>query len=259
MYSDYYDYDSSDSEESFTYHNYSVDYANQLLRGEHQIISTIPASARFPKRRRQKLVRVATLDQMPNLVTPRRQPFITDISSIHSRPKYNEDSLPPIQDTSAELERRAQTRQRQFGSEQQAGEQEENYRINDQDQRANQSSKIPPAPPIPAHFKQPTQETQEQHHTGMPYQMNNADIAQLQQQQQLFNQQMINMQNHPHSMHHHESHHHANHTHSHIHDINREDDQAYIAHLIDTDPYFATAMQDFGISHGIWRPRLRNR
>lgn len=36
-----------------------------------------------------------------------------------------------------------------------------------------------------------------------------------------------------------------------FHDMQRDDDQAEIAQLIETDPYFAAAMEDFAHSHGL--------
>jgi hypothetical protein len=43
------------------------------------------------------------------------------------------------------------------------------------------------------------------------------------------------------------------------HDLERDDDQAKIAELIENDPYFAAAMEDFARAHGLLHsPRHRS-
>ncbi len=115
-YDDYNDYDDYDdecsSEDDIFYHNYSVDYANQILGGHHAVSSGLPRMRRKHRRHLPQLVRVSTLDQMP--VVNRHQM----LPSMHSRPKYGDDinmssppvfppRLPTLEATSEELERRA--------------------------------------------------------------------------------------------------------------------------------------------------------
>ncbi len=112
---DYDDYDDYSSEDEIFYHNYSVDYANQILGGHHAISSCVPHMRRKYRRRHSpRLVRVATLDQMP--IITRHQ----TIPPLRSRPKYPDEEetsfplpqvppppLPSLEATGEELERRA--------------------------------------------------------------------------------------------------------------------------------------------------------
>jgi len=110
----YDDYDDEcSSEDDIYYHNYSVDYANQILGGEHAISSCMPRMRRKHHRHSPRLIRVSTLDQMPILNRHRIHP------AIHSRPTYDENGdslspappppppLPSLEATNQELERRA--------------------------------------------------------------------------------------------------------------------------------------------------------
>jgi len=112
-YDDYDDEYSSDDE--IYYHNYSVDYANQILGGHHAISSCLPRMRRRHHRHSPRLVRVSTLDQIP--IVNRHQ----ILPSLHSRPKYGNDvdissaplppqPLPSLETTSEEMERRATRR-----------------------------------------------------------------------------------------------------------------------------------------------------
>ncbi|CAF1043580.1 unnamed protein product [Didymodactylos carnosus] len=116
--------------------------------------------------------------------------------------------------------------------------------------RKNQSGEISIAPSISPHLRSA------QLQTGMPHQMKDVVMAQVQQDE--FNQHMMNMHNHHHTMHQYREQE-LHHAYQHVHEFNENDDEAYIARLIDTDPYFATAIQDFCVSHGIWQPKLRCR
>ena len=111
------DDDYSSEEEDLFYHNYSVDYANQILGGQHTLCSALPRQRR--KRRSPRLMRVSTWDQMP-IETRHRLP---PASSLHSRPKNNHHHqqqgeisspsiarLPSLEATGEELERRANKR-----------------------------------------------------------------------------------------------------------------------------------------------------
>jgi hypothetical protein len=115
----YDDYDDEySSEDEIYYHNYSVDYANQILGGHHAISSCLPLMRRRHHRHSPRLVRVSTLDQIP--IVNRHQ----ILPSLHSRPKYGNDEdisappapaappppLPSLEATSEELERRATRR-----------------------------------------------------------------------------------------------------------------------------------------------------
>lgn len=113
----YDDYDDEySSEDDIFYHNYSVDYAKQILGGHHAISSCLPRMRRKHGRHSPRLVRVATLDEMPMVGRSEVLP------SLHSRPKYNNDEeissmplappppLPTLEATSEELERRATRR-----------------------------------------------------------------------------------------------------------------------------------------------------
>jgi hypothetical protein len=122
-YDDYYDdddddydddYDDYSSEDEIFYHNYSVDYANQILGGHHAISSCVPLMRRKYRRHSPRLVRMATLDQMP--IISRHQ----TLPALRSRPKYaNEEDmsfpqpqappppLPSLEAVGEELERRA--------------------------------------------------------------------------------------------------------------------------------------------------------
>jgi len=114
----YDDYDDEcSSEDDIFYHNYSVDYANQILGGQHAISSCLPLMRRKHSKYSPRLVRVATLDQMP--IVNRHEILPT----LHSRPKYGVDEdivypppapppppLPSLEATSEELERRATRR-----------------------------------------------------------------------------------------------------------------------------------------------------
>jgi hypothetical protein len=113
----YDDYDDDDDEEysseedELFYHNYSVDYANQILGGHHDISSCLPRMRRRHRRQSPRLVRVSTWDQMP--IATRQQL----LPSIHSRPSYVDNQeiayptapsrLPSLEATGEELERRA--------------------------------------------------------------------------------------------------------------------------------------------------------
>jgi hypothetical protein len=110
----YDDYDDEySSEDEIFYHNYSVDYANQILGGHHAISSCLPLMRRKHQRHSPRLVRVSTLDQMP---------IVNRLPSLHSQPKYDNDQeissspsqppppLPSLEATSEELERRATRR-----------------------------------------------------------------------------------------------------------------------------------------------------
>ena len=114
-YDDYDDDDEYSSEDEIFYHNYSVDYANQLLGGHHAISSCLPRARQKFRRHSPRLVRVATLDQMPIVNRHSVHP------SLRSRPKYGNDEnfssplptvpppppLPSLEATTEELERRA--------------------------------------------------------------------------------------------------------------------------------------------------------
>ena len=108
------DYDDYSSEDEIFYHNYSVDYANQIIGGHHAISSCLPLMRRKHRRHSPRLVRVATLDQMP--IATRHQ----IIPPLRSRPKYPDEEeisvplpqvppppLPSLEATREELERRA--------------------------------------------------------------------------------------------------------------------------------------------------------
>lgn len=109
----YDDYDDEySSDDDVYYHNYSVEYANQILGGHHALSSCLPLMGRRSHQRSPRLVRVSTLDQIP--ITHRHQ----IIPSLHSRPKYGDNvnissqpftitNLPSLEATSEELERRA--------------------------------------------------------------------------------------------------------------------------------------------------------
>lgn len=114
-YDDYDDDEYSSEEEDVYYHNYSVDYANQILGGHHALSSCLPLMRRKHHRHSPRLVRVSTLDQLP--IVNRHQ----ILPSLHSRPKYGDDQnistgtlpltrLPSLESTSEELERRATRR-----------------------------------------------------------------------------------------------------------------------------------------------------
>ena len=116
-YDDYYDDCLSDDDDyDVYYHNYSVDYANQLLNGHHAITSCLPRQRRKHHRHTPRLVRVATLDQMP--ITNRPQV----VPSLHSQPKYGINQqipvpplnltsrLPTLEATNEEMERRISRR-----------------------------------------------------------------------------------------------------------------------------------------------------
>ena len=109
-YYDEYD-DGYSSDDDIFYHNYSVDYASQILAGVHDV-SCLPLRRRKHQRRSPRLVHVSTLDQMP-FINQNRVP-----SLLHSRPKYNNGMdnsslspapprLPSLEATREELERRA--------------------------------------------------------------------------------------------------------------------------------------------------------
>jgi len=113
----YDDYDDEySSEDEIYYHNYSVDYANQILGGHHAISSCLPLMRRRHHQHSPRLVRVSTLDQIP--IVNRHQ----ILPSLHSQPKYGNDEdisappaappppLPSLEATSEELERRATRR-----------------------------------------------------------------------------------------------------------------------------------------------------
>lgn len=114
-YDDCDDDDEYSSEDEIFYHNYSVDYANQILGGHHAISSCLPLMRRKYRRHYSpRLMRVATLDQMP--IVNRHQM----LPSLRSRPKYGNGEdissqiplappapLPSLEATGEELERRA--------------------------------------------------------------------------------------------------------------------------------------------------------
>jgi len=113
-YNDDYD-DEYSSDDEIYYHNYSVDYANQILGGHHAISSCLPLMHRRHRQHSPRLVRVSTLDQLPII---NRQQILP---SLHSQPKYGNDEdisssrpppprLPSLEATSEELERRATRR-----------------------------------------------------------------------------------------------------------------------------------------------------
>lgn len=79
-------YDDDSSEEDLFYHNYSVDYAKQILAGQHTISSALPRQRRkmHRERRSPRLMRVATWDEMPLETRPQSRPAP---SSLPSRPK----------------------------------------------------------------------------------------------------------------------------------------------------------------------------
>lgn len=108
------DDDEYSSDDEIFYHNYSVDYANQILGSHHALSSCLPLMRRRHRRCSPRLVRVATLDQMP--LMNRHQ----IVPSLRSRPKYGDEDdasssipaapprpLPSLEATSEELERRA--------------------------------------------------------------------------------------------------------------------------------------------------------
>lgn len=107
--------DEYSSDEDIFYHNYSVDYANQILNGHHAVSSCLPIMRRKHRKHSSQLVRVSTLDQIPSLHNHETLP------SLHSRPKFNHGDhilsmpftasrLPSLEATSEELERRATRR-----------------------------------------------------------------------------------------------------------------------------------------------------
>ncbi len=95
-----------------------------------------------------------------------------------------------------------------------------------------------------------------------------AELRQVQQQQEAFQQHLLNMQNHlleqtrqqqeqPHQEQQvptslpSTSRRFKKRTKVSYHDLERDDDQAQIAELIENDPYFAAAMEDFAHTHGL--------
>lgn len=113
-YDDYDDDCFSEDDEDIYYHNYSVDYANQILGSHHALSSCLPLMRRRHRRHLPRLVRVATLDQMPAI--QRQQSMLPP---LHSQPKYNQAQemvpslparLPSLEATNEEMERRAARR-----------------------------------------------------------------------------------------------------------------------------------------------------
>jgi hypothetical protein len=97
--------------------------------------------------------------------------------------------------------------------------------------------------------------------------MTEAELRQVQQQQEAFQQHLLNMQRHlveqtqeqqqqqqeqkvPTSLPS-TSNRFEKRTKVTYHDLERDDDQAQIAELIENDPYFAAAMEDFAHTHGL--------
>lgn len=93
--------------------------------------------------------------------------------------------------------------------------------------------------------------------------MTEAELRQVQQQQEAFQQHLLNMQRHlmeqtqqqqeqqlPTSLPS-TSRSFEKRTKVSYHDLQRDDDQAQIAELIENDPYFAAAMEDFAHTHGL--------
>lgn len=95
-----------------------------------------------------------------------------------------------------------------------------------------------------------------------------AELRQVQQQQEAFQQHLLNMQRHLQEQTQQQqeqqqvpasssppspstSHRFQKKTKVSYHDIERDDDQAQIAELIENDPYFAAAMEDFVHTHGL--------
>ena len=209
------DYYSSDDEQDIYYHNYSVDYAKQILNGQFQVSSRLPYQ---PRRYSPKLLRVATLDHMPI----RHQP----IPQLHSIPKFQQQSprpLPSLEQTSQELERRAN-------------------RTTTTNNNPSTQDQIQP--------------------------MTEQQLRQVQQQQQAFQQHLINMQNHLMEQQQQQQQQQPQpppsssstpirrnrfekKSKTSYHSFDRDDDQDEIAQLIETDPYFAAAMEDFALTHGL--------
>jgi hypothetical protein len=106
--------------------------------------------------------------------------------------------------------------------------------------------------------------------------MTEAELMQVQEQQEAFQQHLLNMQRHlleqpqqqqsqQERQHEHEheheqevppsssssSHRFQRRTDVSYHDLERDDDQDKIAELIENDPYFAAAMEDFAYTHGL--------
>ena len=96
------------SSEEIFYHNYSVDYANQMLKSSRSVSSCVPRMRSKHRRRSPHLIRVATWDQMG---LNQRNPIQSSLPSQRkfSRPTNDPMStrLPSLQATSEELERRA--------------------------------------------------------------------------------------------------------------------------------------------------------
>ncbi|CAF0961832.1 unnamed protein product [Adineta steineri] len=247
-YYDDYDDDYS-SEDEIYYHNYSVDYANQILGGQHAFSSCVPLMRRKHRRHGPRLVRVSTLDEMP-IVNRHRT-----IPGLRSRPKYDDDDedddddssvpvhlpprLPSLETTNEELERRAMRRTEP------PSEEPSNNVVPSADN--NSSSETPHRP------------------------LTEDELRQVQQQQEAFQQHLLNMQRHLQEQ--------SQQAESNpqqqpqivpssicsttccskkrpkvaFHDLERDDDQAEIAELIEKDPYFAAAMEDFAHSHGLLR------
>jgi hypothetical protein len=105
---DAYSSSEEDEEEEIFYHNYSVDYANQMLKSSRSFSSCVPLMRSKHRRRSPHLIRVATWDQMG---INQRTPFHASLSSQRKFPRHTNDPLstrlPSLQATSEELERRA--------------------------------------------------------------------------------------------------------------------------------------------------------
>ncbi|UJR29795.1 hypothetical protein I4U23_017341 [Adineta vaga] len=246
-YYDDYDDDCLSDDDDVYYHNYSVDYANQLLGGHHAITSCLPRTRRKHHRHTPRLVRVSTLDQMPIISRPQIVP------SLHSQPKYGNNQeiplppsalpsrLPSLEATNEEMERRVSRRPQPILEE-----------AEDND-----------GPPIINNINDinnniPTENTHRP--------LTEDELRQVQQQQAAFQQHLLNMQRRlleqaneaeerqkqptP-EMSCSTSHCAKKRSKVSFHDLECDDDQAEIAELIENDPYFAAAMEDFAHTHGL--------
>lgn len=234
------DDDEYSSEDEIFYHNYSVDYANQILGSHHARSSCLPLMRRKCRQYSPRLLRMSTLDQMP--IVTRHQA----VPSLRSRPKYGDEEemsvpvptgppppLPSLEATREELERRA-TRTTQ-----------PTFEVNNN----------------------PTSDD-----THRP--MTEAELRQVQQQQEAFQKHLMNMQRHLEQQQQQQQQEEEE-AEQQVpttprrrlekrtklsYDLERDDDQDEIAELIETDPYFAAAMEDFAHTHGLLHsPRHRFR
>ncbi|CAF1594971.1 unnamed protein product [Rotaria magnacalcarata] len=230
---------SSDDDDIF-YHNYSVDYANQILNGHHAVSSCLPRTHQKQRRYSPRLVRVSTLDQIPIVNRSEILP------SLHSRPKLNYDEdissvpiapsrLPSLEATSEELERRATQRNQTIP----------------QETSANISPITNNTPTATYNDNNNNNPSSENVHRPL----NEAELRQVQQQQEAFQQHLLNMQRHLLEQSQQEqvptSNSSGRRTKVSYHDLELDDDQARIADLIEHDPYVAAAMEDFAYTHGL--------